>query len=100
MAFSRAVRTTRRGTPRWGYAGGAAPGAPPPADVANVTDAVPKAEPRSATGNNPYTVYGTTYSPLADTSGYRERGIASWYEKKFHGKRHSSGEPYDRSEER
>src|SRR3972149_52315 len=78
-----------------GYYEDGAPGPRPPADFANVPDAVPKAEPRSPTGNNPYTVYGTTYSPLADTSGYRERGIASWYGKKFHGKRTSSGEPYD-----
>ena len=67
----------------------------PPADVANIPDAVPKTEPRSATGNNPYAVYGVTYSPLTDSRGYRERGIASWYGKKFHSKRTSSGEPYD-----
>ena len=81
--------------PGGGYYEDDGPEARPPADVANVPDAVPKVEPRSATGNNPYTVYGTTYSPLADTSGYRERGIASWYGKKFHNKRTSSGEPYD-----
>lgn len=67
----------------------------PPADVANIPDAVPKTEARSATGNNPYAVYGVTYSPLTDSRGYRERGIASWYGKKFHSKRTSSGEPYD-----
>jgi len=66
-----------------------------PADVANVPDAVPKTEPRSITGNKSYTVYGVTYSPLTDTRDYRERGIASWYGKKFHSKRTSSGEPYD-----
>ena len=67
----------------------------PPADIANIPDAVPKPEPRAASGNNPYAVYGVTYTPLADTSGYRERGIASWYGKKFHGRRTSSGEAYD-----
>ena len=67
----------------------------PPADIANIPDAVPKPEPRAASGNNPYAVYGVTYTPLADTSGYRERGVASWYGKKFHGRRTSSGEPYD-----
>jgi rare lipoprotein A len=40
-------------------------------------------------------VYGVTYSPLTDSRDYRERGIASWYGKKFHSKRTSSGEPYD-----
>ncbi len=67
----------------------------PPADIANIPDAIPKQEPRAASGNNPYSVYGTTYTPLSDTNGYRERGIASWYGKKFHGRRTSSGEPYD-----
>ena len=81
--------------PGGGYYEDDGPEARPPADVANIPDAVPKVEPRSATGNNPYTVYGISYSPLSDTQGYRERGIASWYGKKFHNKRTSSGEPYD-----
>jgi len=67
----------------------------PPADVANVADAIPKHEARSSLGNNPYSVYGVSYSPLANANGYRERGIASWYGKKFHGKRTSNGEAYD-----
>jgi rare lipoprotein A len=32
---------------------------------------------------------------MASSQGYRERGIASWYGSKFHGRRTSSGEPYD-----
>ena len=67
----------------------------PPADIASIPDAVPKSEPRAASGNNPYVVYGTTYTPMSEVSSYRERGIASWYGKKFHGRRTSSGEPYD-----
>ncbi|BAV32528.1 rare lipoprotein A [Sulfuricaulis limicola] len=78
-----------------GYYEDDGPETSPPADIANIPDAVPKDEPRSASGNNPYSVYGVTYTPLADTGGYRERGVASWYGKKFHGKRTSSGEPYD-----
>lgn len=78
-----------------GYFEDDGPGSNPPADVANIPDAVPKAEPRSASGNNPYAVYGVTYSPLTDPRGYRERGVASWYGRKFHSKRTSSGEPYD-----
>ena len=78
-----------------GYYEDDGPEANPPADVANIPDAVPKDEPRSASGNKPYAVYGVTYTPLAETSGYRERGIASWYGKKFNGKRTSSGEAYD-----
>ena len=67
----------------------------PPADIANIPDAVPKTEPRATSGNKPYSVFGTAYTPLADTNGYRERGVASWYGKKFHGRRTSSGEAYD-----
>jgi len=64
-------------------------------DVANIPDAVPRAEPRAKSGNKPYQVYGVTYTPIPDASGHRERGVASWYGKKFHGRRTSSGEPYD-----
>jgi len=78
-----------------GYYEDDGPETSPPADVANVPDAVPKTEPRSVTGNKSYVVYGVTYSPLTDSRDYRERGIASWYGKKFHSKRTSSGEPYD-----
>lgn len=78
-----------------GYYEDDGPETSPPADIANIPDAVPKIEPRSASGNKPYAVYGVTYTPLSETSGYRERGIASWYGKKFHGRRTSSGEPYD-----
>jgi rare lipoprotein A len=64
-------------------------------DVDNIPDAVPKSEPLAARGNKPYSVYGVQYVPLADARGYRERGVASWYGTKFHGKLTSSGEPYD-----
>ena len=67
-----------------------------PRDVSNVPDAVPRAEPLSRYGNmESYQVYGKTYHTLPSSSGYRESGIASWYGTKFHGKRTSSGEPYD-----
>lgn len=67
-----------------------------PPDLANIPDAVPQAEPRSAWGNpDSYEALGERYSVLDDPHGFRERGYASWYGKKFHGKRTSSGEPYD-----
>ena len=78
-----------------GYYEDDGPDANPPANIASIPDAVPKSEPRSSSGNNPYTVSGKTYYPLADASGYHERGIASWYGRKFNGKRTSSGESYD-----
>jgi rare lipoprotein A len=78
-----------------GYYEDDGPDANPPANIASIPDAVPKPEPLASSGNNPYTVSGKTYYPLADASGYHERGIASWYGRKFNGKRTSSGEPYD-----
>lgn len=62
----------------------------------DIHDAVPKKEPRARYGNqSPYTVLGKTYTVLSTSKGYHERGIASWYGSKFHGRRTSSGEPYD-----
>lgn len=67
-----------------------------PADVANIPDAVPRDEPLSQYGNpESYTVYGETYQVLPTAQGYNERGYASWYGRKFHGRRTSSGEIYD-----
>ena len=61
-----------------------------------VHDAVPKDEPLARYGNHsPYTVLGKTYTVMSSSEGYHERGMASWYGSKFHGRRTSSGEPYD-----
>jgi rare lipoprotein A len=69
---------------------------PPPADIASIPDPTPKAEPLSSYGNpDSYRVFGRRYYTLKDGRGYSERGIASWYGSKFHGRRTSSGEPYD-----
>lgn len=68
----------------------------PPLDIMSIPDAVPKVEPRSRYGNPAnYVVYGTRYHVMPTSTGYVERGIASWYGDKFHGKRTSSGDPYD-----
>jgi rare lipoprotein A len=64
-----------------------------PADVA---DAVPRPEPLARYGNrSPYEVLGKRYTVMGSSHGYRERGIASWYGSKFHGRRTSSGEVFD-----
>jgi len=64
--------------------------------AADVRDAIPRDEPLARYGNrSPYTVLGKRYTVLASSKGYHERGIASWYGAKFHGRRTSSGEPYD-----
>ncbi len=67
-----------------------------PVDLSHVADAIPRREPRSRYGNpQSYTVAGRTYRVMADGRGFVEEGIASWYGRKFHGRRTSSGEPYD-----
>lgn len=64
-------------------------------DLDKINDAVPRSEPLSDTGNKPYAVFGRQYVPLKSNKGFRQKGKASWYGKKFHGKRTSSGEAYD-----
>jgi rare lipoprotein A len=72
------------------------PGANPPANLAQVPDAEPRLEPlRSGGPNKPYEVFGRTYTPLTNDRPFNERGLASWYGSKFHGRPTSSGEPYD-----
>jgi len=72
------------------------PGANPPPNLAQVPDAEPRLEPlRNGGPNKPYEVFGRTYTPLASDAALSERGLASWYGRKFHGRPTSSGEPYD-----
>lgn len=57
---------------------------------------VPRAEPRSAQGNPPfYEVQGKRYFVMPDSSGYLERGVASWYGPGFHEGKTSNGERFD-----
>ncbi|HEV2608205.1 MAG TPA: septal ring lytic transglycosylase RlpA family protein [Xanthomonadaceae bacterium] len=79
------------------YAPGVADGAPDiPADVANLPEPVPHAEPLSHYGNrSKYVVLGKTYTVLPSAAGYVERGVASWYGTKFDGRATSNFEPYD-----
>jgi len=67
----------------------------PPANLGAVPDAVPRVEPLHRYANRPYTVFGRDYVPLARRQPFRQRGLASWYGKRFHGQRTASGEPYD-----
>jgi len=80
---------------RGGYYKDDGPPARHPGDIDSIPDAVPRTEPLSDTGNNPYEALGRRYVPMKSAAGYRERGTASWYGRMFHGKRTSSGETYD-----
>ena len=66
-----------------------------PPDLSTLVDPVPKAEPLAKTGNRTYLVNGVEYRVLATADDYDAIGHASWYGTQFHGKRTSSGEPYD-----
>lgn len=78
-----------------GYLEGDGPGANAPANIDAIPDAVPKSEPLHRYANRPYVALGKTYIPLTMTGTFKQRGVASWYGKKFNGERTSSGEIYD-----
>lgn len=71
------------------------PGRNPPANLDQVPDAVPRDEPINRYTARPYTVLGKTYTPFTDHRPFRARGRASWYGKRYHGQKTSSGEVYD-----
>ncbi len=72
------------------------PGARPPPDPMQVPDARPVIEPiRPGGPNKPYAVLGETFTPLPPEAPWMEEGLASWYGRKFHGRRTANGEVYD-----
>ncbi|MGH8743378.1 MAG: septal ring lytic transglycosylase RlpA family protein, partial [Burkholderiales bacterium] len=71
------------------------PGENPPANLDSLPDAKPQAEPFNKYANRPYTVLGKTYVPDTRPVYYKARGFASWYGRKFHGQKTSSGESYN-----
>ncbi len=83
------------GSGRGGYYLDDGPGDVTPDGLQDVPDAEPRIEPYSRTGNKPYVVFGKRYVPITDAKPFTQRGYGSWYGKKFHGQRTSSGEPYD-----
>lgn len=64
-------------------------------DMSSIPDAVPKYEPIRPQNQKSYVVFGKRYYPLSTASGYKDRGVASWYGKKFHGNPTATGERYD-----
>jgi rare lipoprotein A len=71
------------------------PGSDAP-DPLTVPDAEPKLEPIRIGGpNKPYEVLGKSYTPVTGDDPLVERGLASWYGRKFHGRRTASGEVYN-----
>ncbi|MEW5881997.1 MAG: septal ring lytic transglycosylase RlpA family protein [Pseudomonadota bacterium] len=66
-----------------------------PSDLASTPDAVPRIEPFHPYANRPYSALGRRFTPITDDRPFRQRGLASWYGRQFHGNRTSSGERYD-----
>jgi rare lipoprotein A len=67
----------------------------PPAQLDRVADALPRAEPLHKFANRPYEALGKKYTPMTSVQPFRQRGLASWYGKRYHGSKTSSGETYD-----
>jgi rare lipoprotein A len=62
--------------------------APGPSRPPAVGDKVPASQ-------RPYSINGRTYYPISSSHGYQAKGLASWYGRKFHGRKTASGERYD-----
>jgi len=71
------------------------PGSNIPADLDAIPDAIPRVEKHAAGNFKPYTAMGKRYVPIKDNSAFREVGTASWYGRKFHGRKTANGEVYD-----
>lgn len=71
------------------------PEAIPPADLEATPDAEPRAEPLHRYANRSYVVMGNRYTPQTERRAHSQEGLASWYGRRFHGKKTASGEVYD-----
>ncbi|MGV3741434.1 MAG: septal ring lytic transglycosylase RlpA family protein, partial [Burkholderiaceae bacterium] len=83
------------GSGRGGYYLDDGPGDEIPDNLESMPDAEPKVEPYNRHNSRPYVVFGKKYTPITDDRPLKQRGRGSWYGKKFHGQKTSSGEPYD-----
>ena len=71
------------------------PGDDPPPDLHAIPDAIPRHEPLRPANMRPYAALGKWYTPKTSHESYRERGVASWYGRRYHGQRTATGEVYD-----
>ena len=88
---SKSTETPRKG----GYYLDDGPGDNPPADIDAIPDAVPRVEAILSRTSRPYQALGETYTPMTRYQPYKATGIASWYGRRYHGQKTSSGEVYD-----
>jgi rare lipoprotein A len=80
---------------RGGYYKDDGPGERAPPNLDAIPDAVPKNEPLNRFANRPYKQFDKEYVPLTSVRAFRQHGMASWYGKRYHGKKTSIGETYD-----
>ncbi len=71
------------------------PGDHPPENIDEIPNATPEVEPFHGRANQPYIALDNKYVPMTSFYPYKERGVASWYGKRYHGKKTSIGEVYD-----
>jgi len=67
----------------------------PPDNLDKIPDAQPKYEPLSKWASRPYVAFDKKYIPMTKIIPFEEEGYASWYGKRYHGKKTSIGEIYD-----
>ncbi|WP_298051564.1 septal ring lytic transglycosylase RlpA family protein [uncultured Paenalcaligenes sp.] len=78
-----------------GYYKDDGPGANIPKNLHAIPNATPRIERHAPANMRPYTVLGQSYTPLTNDQPFRQTGHASWYGKKFHGRKTANGETYD-----
>jgi rare lipoprotein A len=66
-----------------------------PVELDKIPDAELRDEPLHRFANRPYNVFGVDYTPMTQRSPFAQRGVASWYGRKFHGQKTAIGETYD-----
>jgi rare lipoprotein A len=71
------------------------PGDNAPANLDSIPSAILKVEQPLPRANKPYVALGQPYTPMTAYQAYKKQGVASWYGKRYHGKKTSTGEIYD-----
>ncbi len=67
----------------------------PPQNLDKIPNAKPKYEALSKRANRPYIAFNKKYIPMKKIIPFVEEGYASWYGKRYHGRKTSIGETYD-----
>lgn len=67
----------------------------PPKNLNSIPDATPRHEPINLASTRPYQALGKTYVPMKTRQAFKQSGNASWYGKRFHGRKTANGERYD-----